>query len=166
MRSIPEKTLEHWTSIYLSNRFPNGALWWPASGEDVLTELPRLAASGSGKTLALELKTTEARGADHVLEIDTHQLNRYLNPSSGPQLPVYYVFPTPHWIGPLTSRSGTAPLAPRGSASAPPEWWRRRVGRALVRRLAPRHVRAIRGCRVAAPLERAASDERDAIHPE
>jgi hypothetical protein len=130
MRSIPEKALEHWTSIYLSNRFPNGALWWPASGEDVLTELPRLAASGSGKTLALELKTTEARGADHVLEIDTHQLNRYLNPSSGPQLPVYYVFPTPHWIGPLTSRSGTAPLAPRGSASAPPEWWRRRVGRA------------------------------------
>ncbi len=128
MRSIPEKTLEHWTSIYLSNRFPNGALWWPTSGEDVLAELPRLAASRPGKTLALELKTTEARGADHVLEIDTRQLARYLSPPSGPPLPVYYVFPTPHWTGPLTSRSGIAPRAPTGSAAAPPEWWRRRVG--------------------------------------
>ncbi|MFC5102250.1 hypothetical protein [Kibdelosporangium philippinense] len=99
MRSIPEKTLEHWTSIYLSNRFPNAALWWPASGEDVLAELPRLAASGPGKTLALELKTTEADGADHVLEIDTHPLTRYLTPPFGPPLPVYYVFPTPHWTG-------------------------------------------------------------------
>lgn len=130
MRSIPEKTLEHWTSIYLASRFPNGALWWPTSGEDVLAELPRLAASEPGKTLALELKTTEAYGADHVLEIDTHQLTRYLNPSSGPPLPVYYVFPTPHWTGPLTSRSGTAPPAPAGAAATPPGWWRRRVGRA------------------------------------
>ncbi|WP_236794929.1 hypothetical protein [Amycolatopsis sp. GM8] len=130
MRSIPEKTLEHWTSIYLSNRFPNGALWWPVSGEDVLVELPRLAASGPGKSLALELKTTEARGTDHVLEIDTRQLARYVNPPAGPPLPVYYVFPTPHWTGPLTSHSGTAPAAPNGSAAAPPEWWRRRIGRA------------------------------------
>jgi hypothetical protein len=128
MRSIPEKTLEHWTSIYLSNRFPNGALWWPTSGEDVLAELPRLAASGPGNTLALELKTTEADGADHVLDIDTRQLTRYLTPPSGPPLPVYYVFPTPHWTGPLTSQSGTAPTAPTGTAAAPPEWWRRRVG--------------------------------------
>jgi hypothetical protein len=127
-RSIPEKTLEHWTSIYLSNRFPNGALWWPAIGEDVLAELPRLAASGPGKTLALELKTTVSRGADHVLEIDTRQLARYLNPPAGPPLPVYYVFPTPHWTGPLTSRSGTSPAAPTGSAAAPPDWWRQKVG--------------------------------------
>jgi hypothetical protein len=127
-RSIPEKTLEHWTSIYLSNRFPNGALWWPAAGEDVLAELPRLAASGPGKTLALELKTTQARGTNHVLEIDTHQLNRYLNPPSGPPLPVYYVFPAPHWTGPLTSRSGFAPATPTGTTATPPAWWRRRVG--------------------------------------
>lgn len=120
--------MEHWTSIYLSNRFPNGALWWPTVGEDVLAELPRLAASEPGKTLALELKTTEARGAEHVLEIDTHQLARYLNPPSGPPLPVYYVFPAPRWTGSLTSRSGAAPAAPSGTAAAPPEWWRRRVG--------------------------------------
>jgi hypothetical protein len=128
MRSIPEKTLEHWASIYLSNRFPNGALWWPAVGEDVLAELPRLAASGPGKTLALELKSTEADGDDHVLEIDTHQLARYLNPPFGPPLPVYYVFPTPFWIGPLTSWAGTAPSAPPGTTPAPPEWWRKCVG--------------------------------------
>jgi hypothetical protein len=45
--SIPARTLEHRTSIYLSNRFPDGALWWPTSGEDVLVELPRLAATGA-----------------------------------------------------------------------------------------------------------------------
>jgi hypothetical protein len=127
-RSIPEKTLEHWTSIYLSNRFPNGALWWPTVGEDVLAELPRLAASGPGKTLALELKTTVARGTDHVLEIDTQQLGRYLKPPGGPPLPLYYVFPTPRWTGPLTSRSGTSPAALTGSSAAPPAWWRQRVG--------------------------------------
>lgn len=128
MRSIPEKTLEHWTSIYLTNRFPNGAMWWPAIAEDILTELPPLAASGPGKTLALELKTTKADGANHVLDIDTHQLARYLHPPFGPPLPVYYVFPVPHWTGPLTSSSGRTPAAPAGSTAAPPDWWRRAVG--------------------------------------
>jgi hypothetical protein len=80
--SIPEKALEHSTSVYMSNRFPNDALWWPASGEDVLAELPRLAVTGPGTTLALELKTTEAVGADHVLRIDPLQPDHYLNPPS------------------------------------------------------------------------------------
>jgi len=128
MRSIPEKTLEHWTSIYLANRFPNGALWWPASGEDVLAELPRLAATGPGKTLALELKTTEVVGANHALWVDTRQLDRYLHPPSGPPLPVYYVFPVPHWTGSLRSRPGRTPRAPGAMTAAPPHWWRQRVG--------------------------------------
>jgi hypothetical protein len=128
MRSIPEKTLEHWSSIYLSNRFPEGALWWPSSGEDVLAELPRLAATGPGKTLALELKTTEAVGTNHKLWIDAPQLDRYLRPPVGPPLPVYYVFPIPHWTGPLTSQHGSTPGAPGAMAAAPPEWWRQRVG--------------------------------------
>ena len=128
MRSIPEKTLEHWSSIYLSNRFPDGALWWPTSGEDVLVELPRLAATGPGKTLALELKTTEAEGVKHVLWIDTGQLQRYLSPPGGPPLPVYYVFPLPHWTGPLTSQHGSAPGTPNPMVGAPPEWWRQRAG--------------------------------------
>ncbi|WP_285610470.1 hypothetical protein [Actinokineospora globicatena] len=130
MRSIPEKTLEHWASAYLTNRFPNGALWWPTSGEDVLAQLPRLATSRPGKTLALELKTTEAdhRG-NHVLSIDTDQLKTYLNPPSGIPLPVYYVFPTPFWTGSLTSHSANIPS---GSAQIPPpaHWWRRRGGQA------------------------------------
>ncbi|WP_125592425.1 hypothetical protein [Amycolatopsis balhimycina] len=125
MHSIPEKTLEHWASIYLSSRFPNGAMWWPTSGEDVLAELPRLAASGLGKTLALELKTTEATGSNHALWIDTRQLDRYLNPPFGPPLPVYYVFPVPHWNGPLRAPPGTTPTAPPQMTVAPPEWWRR-----------------------------------------
>lgn len=129
VRSIPEKTLEHWTSIYLSNRFPNGSFWWPAFGEDVLVELPRLAASGAGETFALELKTTEAVGTDHLLSIDTLQLDRYVNPPFGPPPPVYYVFPVPHWAGPLTSRSGMTPVAPTSTTLAPPAWWRRRAGR-------------------------------------
>ena len=128
MRSIPEKTLEHWSSMYLSNRFPNGALWWPTSGEDVLVQLPRLAATGQGKTLALELKTTEADGAKHTLWIDTGQLDRYLSPPLGPPLPVYYVFPLPHWTGPLTSQHGSAPGTPNPMVEAPPEWWRQRAG--------------------------------------
>lgn len=130
MRSIPEKTLEHWTSIYLSNTFPGSALWWPTSGEDVLLELPRLAETGAGTTLALELKTTEASDTDdrHVLNIDTNQLDRYLNPDSGPPLPVYYVFPLPHWSGALTSTSGSSPGPPNGSVPTPSEWWRRRAG--------------------------------------
>lgn len=128
MRSIPEKTLEHWTSIYLTDRFPNGALWWPTSGEDVLAELPRLAATGPGKTLALELKTTEVVGTEHVLWIDTRQLDRYLYPPFGPPLPVYYVFPVPHWTGPLRSRHGRTPGPTGGMVEAPPQWWRQRAG--------------------------------------
>lgn len=129
MRSIPEKTLEHWSSIYLSDRFPNGSLWWPASGEDVLVELPRLAATGRGKTLALELKTTEAVSDKHVLLIDTLQLERYLSPPAGwPPLPVYYVFPLPHWTGPLTSHNGSAYSVLGPMTVAPPKWWRQRAG--------------------------------------
>ncbi|WP_130343742.1 hypothetical protein [Herbihabitans rhizosphaerae] len=64
-----------------------------------------------------------------MLEIDTVQLDRYLNPNLGPLSPVYYVFPLPHWVGPLTSTSGSSPASLGGSAPAPPEWWRRRIGR-------------------------------------
>lgn len=128
MRSIPEKTLEHWSSLYLSSRFPHAVLWWPTSGEDVLADLPDVAASGPGKTLALELKTTEVTRSGHVLRIDAEQLERYLRPPSGPPLPIYYVFPLPPWTGALTSRSGATPGPVPGVSAAPPQWWRRRVG--------------------------------------
>ena len=44
-----------------------------------MVELRRLAATGSGTTLALELKTTEAVKNRHELKIDTCQLDRYLD---------------------------------------------------------------------------------------
>jgi hypothetical protein len=122
MRSIPEKTLELRTSIYLSNRFPNAALWWPASGEDVLAELSRLASTGPGKTLALELKTTEVTNTGHKLSIDTEQLERYPNPCFGPPLPIHYVFPVPCWSGSLASWHGRTPPAVGGPGRKPP--WR------------------------------------------
>jgi hypothetical protein len=128
MRSIPEKTLEHWASIYVLNRFPNSAMWWPASGEDVLVDLPQVAASGPGETLALELKTTAFTDGRHVLTIDVKQLARYLDPPSGPPLPVYYVFPIPHWDGPLTSRHGVVPVASNRTIAAPPQWRRHAAG--------------------------------------
>jgi hypothetical protein len=52
-------------------------------------------------------------------------LDRYLSPPVGPPLPVYYVFPIPHWSGPLTSRRGRTPGT---GAAAPPGWWRQRAG--------------------------------------
>lgn len=64
-----------------------------------------------------------------MLDIDTHQLTRYLYPQFGPPLPIYYVFPIPHWTGPLRSSSGLTPTAPAGTTTAPPEWWRRAAGR-------------------------------------
>jgi hypothetical protein len=34
--SIPEKTLEHWCSQYLTYRYNSlAALWWPTSGQDI-----------------------------------------------------------------------------------------------------------------------------------
>ena len=34
--SVPEKTLEHWSSQYITYRFgTHAALWWPATGEDI-----------------------------------------------------------------------------------------------------------------------------------
>src|SRR5262245_14504704 len=128
MRSIPEKTLEHWASIYLANRFPDAALWWPATGEDVLVELRQLARSGPGQTLALELKSTEWTPAGHALPLDIDQLAHYIYPPYGTPVPVYYVFPAPHWTGGLKSEPGRTPGAGGTMTTAPPEWWRQRAG--------------------------------------
>lgn len=165
MRSIPEKTLEHWTSIYLSSRFPNGAMWWPTSGEDVLVELPWLAASGAGKTIALELKTTEAAGSNHVLWIDSRQLDRYLNPPFGPPLPVYYVFPIPHWSGHLTSRPGIAPAA-LGTTTTAPGVVATKGRTAMVRRLAVRDVSEVPQYGAAFQLEDHAAGEGQTLYPQ
>src|SRR5215207_663451 len=99
--SMPEKTLEHWTSTYLHNRFPTSALWWPTKGEDIAVDLRR-AIGGRGRAgwaLALEVKTATPTGSGrHEVAIDLQQLAGYLagakvSARSGIPLPVFYVFP-------------------------------------------------------------------------
>jgi hypothetical protein len=93
---MPEKTLEHWTSMYLARRFPNASLWWPAAGEDIQFEgLP----GRIGKSVMLEIKTTEWNGSknQHRLTLDVEQLDAYQES----KIPVYYVLPVPPWSGSL-----------------------------------------------------------------
>lgn len=92
MRSIPEKTLEHWASMYLARRFPTCQLWWPSKDEDIAVQS---LTNRTGKSLLLEVKTTDwnRRRGEHRLTIDVDQLRRY---QSSP-VPVYYLFPMPPW---------------------------------------------------------------------
>lgn len=91
VRSVPEKTFEHWISMYIAHRFPSGGIWWPSFGEDVRVEdlgtLP-------GKACLLEAKVTEqlANGT-HKATIDLAQLEKYCSSV----IPVYYVIPEPQW---------------------------------------------------------------------
>lgn len=108
MRSIPEKTFEHWCAMHLSYRYrAHLQMWWPSSTADIDVAGGPLA---PGKRVWLELKTTEwnAKKDRHDLYIDLGQLYAYgLNP-----IPDYYVFPVPPWVdvlgagGSLTWLSG------------------------------------------------------------
>lgn len=92
VRSIPEKTLEHWASMYVAHRFPMAALWWPTAGEDIRVEdfgtMP-------GKAFYLEVKVPEQSPSQHVTTINLPQLLAYV----GQPVPVYYVIPLPPWTG-------------------------------------------------------------------
>src|SRR5260370_26716845 len=97
--SVPEKTLEHWSSQYVIYRYRSkAALWWPASGEDIdVRWLP----ARPGKVVQLELKTTTPVGAWlHDLQVDLGQLwdNYQLPPGRQP----FYAFPWSEWYGNLT----------------------------------------------------------------
>lgn len=125
--SIPEKTLEHWTAIDLHHRVPSSRQWWPVDGEDAVVELIRTAASaGRGsRILLLELKTATSVGTRHCVKIDVGQLLKYLarRGPSGQRLPVYYVFPVPHWRGSARSSSvRPMPSLPGGGISSPADW--------------------------------------------
>lgn len=113
MRSLPEKTLEHWTGLYLASRFPRANQWWPTLGEDVALTL-RSSLTSPGKVVLLEVKVPEVRPAGHQLSISTAQLGRYL----ARRLPVFYVLPVPRWSGSLDPGS----TGPRPAAG----WWRQR----------------------------------------
>lgn len=98
VRSIPEKTIEHWASIYATYRYRSFAnLWWPTHGEDIA--VGGLRTRGAGKIFNLEIKTTEARpsGREHLAEVRVSQLLKYLSKP----VPTYYVFPVPDWHGPI-----------------------------------------------------------------
>src|SRR4051812_36413742 len=101
MRSLPEKTLEHWLSLYVANRFPRSAVWWPTRGQDI--SVGDLAGS-PGKVILMEVKTAEWEPgrARHKITIDIRQLRAYL----GRGIPVYYVFPIPEWTGVLRDTTG------------------------------------------------------------
>jgi hypothetical protein len=59
--SVPEKTLEHWSSQYVTYLYYSwAALWWPTRGQDIDV---RLLPTRPGKAVQLELKTTTVAGA-------------------------------------------------------------------------------------------------------
>jgi hypothetical protein len=77
MRSLPEKTLEHWAGLYLSSRFVRAEQWWPTQGEDVALTL-RSTITSPGKVIMLEMKVPEVTATGHTLSISTDQVQRYL----------------------------------------------------------------------------------------
>jgi hypothetical protein len=125
--SLPEKTLEHWASLYLTYRYRSHAsLWWPAHGEDVhVGYLP----PRSGKAVQLELKTTylNARGDVHEVRVSLEQLDKYLRRSHW--MRPFYVFPIPDWIGTLESAATANKVSvtelgfSRSDAMSLRPWW-------------------------------------------
>lgn len=109
-RSVPEKTLEHWASQYITYRYRSkAALWWPARGEDI--QFGRLP-SRAGKIVQIELKTTEVvRRGVHEVEVDLGQLWEYQRLPLGKQ--PFYAFPRPgaDWPGDLGEAAAMAGLA-------------------------------------------------------
>jgi hypothetical protein len=120
--SVPEKTLEHWTSQYINNRFSTrAALWWPTAGQDI--DVRHLPAS-PGKAVQLELKTTTVTGpTKHEVLVDLVQLADYgrLPPGRQP----FYVFPWPDWCGELEEDAAAfgPPVSELAFSRSGPGWW-------------------------------------------
>ncbi|MFC5924312.1 hypothetical protein [Micromonospora vulcania] len=120
--SIPEKTLEHWSSQYLAYRYhSHAALWWPSRGEDIDV---RLLPAMPGKAIQIELKTTTVSGTNfHDVLVDLGQLWEYYRRPLGHQ--PFYAFPRPDWRGDLAAAAlvegrHVTELAFRRSG---PGWW-------------------------------------------
>jgi hypothetical protein len=120
--SVPEKTLEHWSSQYLAYRYRSkAALWWPSGGEDVdVRWLP----ARPGKAVQIELKTTTITGTDrHEVIVDLEQLWEYRQRPLG--LQPFYAFPWPDWTGDLATAAhgrGRA-VTELGFARSGRDWW-------------------------------------------
>lgn len=108
--SIPEKTLEHWASIYLVYRYRSKVnLWWPTQGQDIDVQALPLR---PGKAVQVELKTATpvSGGLGHEVRIDIHQLLRYRAKPLHQQ--PFYVFPLPPWSGDLSTAAAGWGLPP------------------------------------------------------
>jgi hypothetical protein len=122
--SVPEKTLEHWSSLYLTYRYRSQvSLWWPTRGEDIDVQmLP----TTPGKAVQLELKTATPAGTGlHDVNVDLGQLWEYSHKPLGRQ--PFYAFPWPNWDGNLAAaaraqqpRKEVTELAFRRSGL---QWW-------------------------------------------
>jgi hypothetical protein len=122
--SVPEKALEHWSSMYLTYRYRSQvSLWWPTCGEDIDV---RMLPTRPGKAVQLELKTTTPAGTGlHDVNVDLGQLWEYSHKPLGRQ--PFYVFPRPGWDGNLAAaasaqqpRKEVTELAFRRSGL---QWW-------------------------------------------
>jgi hypothetical protein len=120
--SVPEKTLEHWSSQYINNRFhTHVALWWPARGEDIKV---RWLPARPGKAVQLELKTTTVTGSmSHEVRVDLGQLEEYRQCRLGYQ--PFYVFPWPDWDGKLEDDAAAwgPPVTELAFSRSGPGWW-------------------------------------------
>jgi hypothetical protein len=108
--SVPEKTLEHRTSQYITSRFStHAALWWPVDGQDIdIRKFPATA----GKAVQLELKTSTVTGPRrHEVLIDLVQLAEYCRRPLGRQ--PFYIFPWPDWCGRLEDEASASGLPGR-----------------------------------------------------
>jgi hypothetical protein len=118
---VPEKTLEHWASQYVTYRYRSKArLWWPTAGEDVdVRWLPK----APGKVVQLELKTTVfGSGGHHHVENDLGQLWDYTQRPAGHR--PFYVFPVPNWQGELAEVAASHGVAVSESAfRRSGVWW-------------------------------------------
>jgi hypothetical protein len=120
--SVPEKTLEHWSSQYINNRFhTHASLWWPARGEDINV---RWLPARPGKAVQLELKTTTVTGpGSHEVRVDLGQLEEYRQRRLGYQ--PFYVFPWPDWHGKLEDDAAAwgPPVTELAFSRSGPGWW-------------------------------------------
>jgi hypothetical protein len=120
--SVPEKTLEHWSSQYIAYRYRSrAALWWPAKGQDIdVRWFPGI----PGKAFQLELKTTTIAGIDtQDVLVDLGQLWEYR--SRRPSRQPFYVLPRPDWTGTLTgaARRARKAVTDVGFSRSGPGWW-------------------------------------------
>jgi hypothetical protein len=127
--SLPERTVDSWTSVYLAQRLPNVLLWAPTQMQhpdyDLAGGLP-----GRGKLFVLENKGPYTRpNAGHGFDLSMRQLYNYLrHPALRDR--TFYILPCPPYPtstvpAPLPAPPSAAPvlLPARATARLPGHIW-------------------------------------------